>query len=45
MPKYNMLSVYDVTYMYDFRTNHMVSSSQLVCFALGKTISPAAIIS
>lgn len=25
MPKYNVLSVYDVTYMYDFRANHMVS--------------------
>lgn len=45
IPKYNLLSVYDVTYMYDFRTSCMVSSSHLVCFALGETISPVVTIS
>ena len=33
-PKYNLLSLYNVTYMYVFRADH------LVCSFLGKTISP-----
>lgn len=39
--KYNLLNLYNATCMYDFEVEHLVLDSQLVCYSLGKTISPA----
>lgn len=43
--KYNLLSLCNVTWLYAFRTDHVVLANPLVCSSPGKTICPALSIS
>jgi hypothetical protein len=40
IPKCNLLSLYNICYMYGFRAEHLVLNNHLVCSSQGKTISP-----
>lgn len=39
--KYSLLDLYNVTFMYVFRSGHLVLDKQSVCSSHGKTSSPA----
>lgn len=39
MPNDNLLNLYNVTFLYVFRAEHLVLGNQLVCSFLGKTSS------
>lgn len=41
VPKYNVLSVYNVVCMYVFRADHLTLDNQSVCSSLGKATSLA----
>lgn len=38
--KHNQLNLYNVTCVHNFRNNILISDNHLVCYSLGKTISP-----
>lgn len=45
IPKYNLLCLHTVTWMFVFRADNLLLDSQLVYFSLRKTISPGLTIS